>query len=127
MRLHVTPPSPRAFKVIAVVNHLGLEAELAMVDLVNGDQLKPAFVALNPNHRMPMLEDDNFVLWESNAIMQYLAAKRPDAGLWPSDPVRQADVSRGQCWELSHWEPACATLLFERFVKQVFGQGDPDP
>jgi len=127
MRLHVTPPSPRAFKVIAVMNHLGLEAELAMVDLRNGDQLKPAFLALNPNHRMPVLEDDGFVLWESNAIMQYLATKRPDAGLWPSDPVRQADVSRWQCWELAHWEPACSTLLFERFVKQLFGQGDPDP
>ena len=127
MKLYVTPPSPRAFKVIAVMNHLGIEAELAMVDLLNGDQLKPAFLALNPNHRMPVLEDDGFVLWESNAIMQYLAAKRPDAGLWPSDPVRQADVSRWQCWELSHWEPACATLLFERFVKQRFGQGDADP
>jgi len=127
MRLHVTPPSPRAFKVIAVMNHLGLEAELALVDLLNGDQLKPAFLALNPNHRMPVLEDDGFVLWESNAIMQYLAAKRPDTGLWPADPVRQADVSRWQCWELAHWEPACSTLLFERFVKQRFGQGDPDP
>jgi len=127
MKLHVTPPSPRAFKVIAVMNHLGLEAELAMVDLLGGDQLKPAFLALNPNHRMPVLEDDGFVLWESNAIMQYLAAKRPEAGLWPSDPARQADVSRWQCWELAHWEPACSTLLFERFVKQRFGQGDADP
>jgi glutathione S-transferase len=127
MKLHVTPPSPRAFKVVAVMHHLGLEPELAILDLVKGDQMKPEFIALNPNHRMPVLEDDGFVLWESNAIMQYLASKRPESGLWPSDPVRQADVSRWQCWELAHWEPACGTLLFERFVKQLLGQGDPDP
>jgi glutathione S-transferase len=127
MKLHVTPPSPRAFKVVAVMHHLGLEPELAILDLVKGDQMKPEFIALNPNHRMPVLEDDGLVLWESNAIMQYLASKRPESGLWPSDPVRQADVSRWQCWELAHWEPACATLLFERFVKQLLGQGDPDP
>ena len=76
---------------------------------------------------MPVLDDDGFVLWESNAIMQYLASKMPAVGLWPSDPRRQADVSRWQCWELAHWDPACATLIFERFVKRLAGQGDPDP
>jgi glutathione S-transferase len=76
---------------------------------------------------MPVLEDEGFVLWESNAIMQYLASQKPTSGLWPSDPRQQADVSRWQCWELAHWEPACAVLVFERFVKRLTGQGDPDP
>src|SRR5262249_17500128 len=126
MKLHIAPASPRAFKTVMVARHLELEPELAILDLVHGDQMKPEFLALNPNHRMPVLEDDGFVLWESNAIMQYLASKRPESGLWPSDPRQQADVSRWQSWELAHWEPACATLLFERFVKQLFGQGDAD-
>jgi len=60
-------------------------------------------------------------------IIQYLAAKTGDHGLWPSEPKRQADVSRWQCWELAHWGPACGTLVFERFVKKFFGQGDPNP
>ena len=89
--------------------------------------MKPEFAALNPNRKMPVLEDDGFLLWESNAIMQYLASKRPEAGLWPANPRHQADVSRWQCWELAHWERACGTLVFERFVKGRFGQGDPDP
>jgi glutathione S-transferase len=77
---------------------------------------------------MPVLEDDDgFVLWESNAILQYLASKKPAAGLWPSDPRRQADVSRWQNWEASHWAPACGTLAFERLVKKLLGQGDADP
>jgi len=127
MKLYATPPSPRAIKVLATVHHLGLDVELIPVDIVNGENRTAKFLALNPNHRMPVLDDDGFVLWESNAIMQYLASKRPTAGLWPSDPRSQADVSRWQCWELAHWDPACGTLLFQRFVKGLLGQGDPDP
>ena len=85
MKLYVTPPSPRAFKVVAVMHHLALDAELAFVDLLHGDHMKPEFAALNPNRKMPVLEDDGFLLWESNAIMQYLASKRPEAGLWPAE------------------------------------------
>jgi hypothetical protein len=40
---------------------------------------------MNPNKKMPVLEDDGFVLWESNAIPFYLASKKPQSGLWPSD------------------------------------------
>src|SRR5215467_3826863 len=127
LKLHVAPPSPRAFKVLAVARHLGLDFELCPVDLLNGAHLRPEFVALNPNKRMPVLEDDGFVLWESNDITQYLASKKPDAGLLPLDPRRRADVSRWQFWENAHWDPACGTLIFERLLKKVFGQGDPTP
>ncbi len=128
MKLHVFPPSPRAMKVIALAEHLQLEHETRLVDLTKGDQTKPEFTALNPNQRMPVLEDDDgFVLWESNAVLQYLASKKPAAGLWPSDPRRQADVSRWQNWEASHWAQACGTLAFERLVKKLLGQGDADP
>ena len=74
-----------------------------------------------------MLEDDGFVLWESNAITQYLASKKPERGLLPTDPRKCADVSRWQFWESCHWDPACATLIFERMLKKVLGQGDPTP
>ena len=127
MKLHVAPPSPRAFKVLAVARHLGLDFELCPVDLQNGAHLRPEFTALNPNQKMPVLEDGGFVLWESNAIMQYLASKKPDGGLLPQDPRGRADVSRWQFWDGAHWDPACATLVFEHLVKKLFGQGEPDP
>ena len=127
IKLHVAPPSPRAFKVLAVARHLGLDFELCPVDLLNGAHLRPEFAALNPNRRMPVLEDDGFVLWESNAITQYLASKKPERGLLPTDPRKCADVSRWQFWESCHWDPACATLIFERMLKKVLGQGDPTP
>jgi glutathione S-transferase len=127
MKLYVFPPSPRAFKVLSVANHLGLAFETHIVDLSKGQHLTPEFAALNPNKRMPVLEDDGFVLWESNAIIQYLASKKPESGLFPSDPRQRADVSRWQFWDCAHWDAACAILIFERAVKKLFGRGEPDP
>jgi glutathione S-transferase len=127
MKLYVFPPSPRAFKVLSVANHLGLAFETHLVDLSKGDHHKPEFAALNPNRRMPVLEDDGFVLWESNAIIQYLASKKPESGLLPTDPRGRADVSRWQFWDAAHWDAACAILGFERVAKKRLGLGDPDP
>lgn len=127
MKLHVFPPSPRAFKVLAVANYLELKFEACPVDFAKGGNRTPEYTALNPNQRMPTLEDDGFVLWESNAIIQYLSSKKPEAGLLPGDARGRADVSRWQFWESAHWDPACAILLFERVIKKAFGRGDADP
>jgi len=127
MKLHVFPPSPRAVKVLALANHLALDCEIVIVDLFQGGNATPEFAALNANRKMPVLEDDGFVLWESNAILQYLASRRPESGLWPSDPRRQADVARWQFWDCAHWDPTCALFVFERVVKRLAGLGEPDP
>ncbi len=127
INLHVFPASPRSFKVMAVAEHLGLDYKICLVDLTKGDQERPEFVALNPNGRVPVMDDDGFVLWEANAIMQYLATKKPASGLLPTDERRRADVTRWQCWDLAHWDPACATLIFERLVKKLLALGPEDP
>jgi glutathione S-transferase len=127
LNLYVFPPSPRAFKVIALAAHLGIDYEQRMVDLTKGEQRRPEFAKLNPNQRMPVLEEDGFVLWESNAILQYLADKKPASGLLPADPRGRADVTRWQCWDLANWDPACAIMIFERLVKKLLHIGDPDP
>ena len=72
IELYVFPPSPRAFKTMAVANHLGLEWTLRLLDLPKGEHMTPQYGALNPNMRMPTLKDGDYVLWESNAICQYL-------------------------------------------------------
>jgi glutathione S-transferase len=126
IKLHVFPPSPRAFKVLAVASYLRLDCELCIIDFSKGEHKTPQFTALNPNQRMPVLEEDGFVLWESNAITQYLAAKRPESGLLPAEPHRRALVNQWQCWDLAHWDPACATLIFENHVKQLFARGTAD-
>jgi glutathione S-transferase len=127
IELYVFPPSPRAFKPMAVANHLGIDWTMHMVDLVKGEQKSPEFAALNPNQRMPVLKDGDYVLWESNAIGQYLAGRKPESGLFPGDERRRLDVTRWQFWDIAHWDPACAVFLFEYVAKPlVFKGGDPD-
>src|SRR2546428_8065703 len=127
IELYVFPPSPRAFKVMAVANHLGLDYEIRFLDLPKGTHKTPQYAALNPNMRMPTLRDGDFVLWESNAINQYLALRRPESGLFPADERARLDVTRWQCWELAHWDPACAVFAFEYVAKPlVLGIKEPD-
>jgi glutathione S-transferase len=128
MKLHIAPPSPRAIKVVALKNNLGLDCEIRVLDFAKGDHMTPEYAALNPNKLMPVLEDDGLVLWESNAILQYLAAKKPERGLWPSDAKRQADVIRWMSWEGAHWAPdACSILIREHLLKKIFGLGETNP
>jgi glutathione S-transferase len=127
IELYVFPPSPRAFKVMAIANYLGIEPTLHVVDLLKGEQKSPQYAALNPNMRMPTLRDEDYVLWESNAILQYLAAKRRQGGLLPADEKTRLDVTRWQFWDLAHWDPACALFIFENVVKSVvLKSGEPD-
>ena len=127
IELYVFPPSPRAFKVLAVANHLGLDYEIRFVDLPKGAHKTPQFAALNPNVRMPTLKDGDYVLWESNAIGQYLAGKKPDAALLPRDERARLDVTRWQFCDLAHWDPACAVFALEYVAKPLFrGIKEPD-
>ena len=118
IRLHVFPPSPRAIKVIALKNFLGLEAEIRALDYFKAEHLRPQFAELNPNRRMPVLEEDGWVLWESNAILFYLASQTPGSALWPREAREQADVVRWLSWESSHWDPAWDMVITERVKKQ---------
>jgi glutathione S-transferase len=126
MKLYGFPPSPNTWKVRAVAAHLGLPLDFELVDLTKGEQRTPRYLSLNPTGRTPTLVDGDFKLWESTAIMQYLASGKPNA-LWPNDPRTRADIMRWQSWQLAHWNvEACGPLLFERLVKKVLNLGPPD-
>jgi glutathione S-transferase len=125
IELFVFPPSPRAFVVMAVANHLGLDHTLRLVDLRKAEQKAPGYAELNPNMRMPTLREGDYVLWEANAIGQYLALKKPESGLLPKDERTRLDVTRWQFWDLAHWHPACAAFAFEYVAKSLIG-AQPD-
>jgi glutathione S-transferase len=128
MKLYLFPPSSRVLGIVALKNYLGLDCELQPIDLGRGDQLARQYIALNPNKKMPTLEESGFVLWESNAILFYMAAKHPDRGLWPTDVKAQADVLRWLAWESAHWDAeSCGMVAYEKTSKAVLGLGPPDP
>lgn len=125
MKLYDFAFSPNCRKVRAVAYELGASFDLVPVDLVSGAQRGAAFLAVNPNGRVPVLVDDDFVLWESTAIMRYLSAKNGDA-LVPTSPQGRAEMDRWLAWQLAHLGPAMTKVAFERIVKKLTKQGAPD-
>lgn len=127
MKLYCIPPSYNSRKVTAVIRHLGLPVEIVPVDPRAGQNRTPEYLALNPMGRMPtFVDDDGFVLWESNAIMEFLAAKRLGDGLLGAGERGRADVSRWLFWSACHWAPACGKMIWERFFKGWLGRGEPN-
>ena len=126
MKLIGFPASPNTWKVRAVAAHLGIPLEFEFIDLTKGASHTPDYLALNPTGRTPTLIDGGFKLWESAAIMQYLASQKPNS-LWPDDARTRADIMRWQSWSLVHFgKESCEPLLFQRIVKQILNLGPPD-
>ncbi|HVY26663.1 MAG TPA: glutathione S-transferase family protein [Polyangiaceae bacterium] len=125
MKLYDFAFSPNCRKVRAVAYELGLPFEPAHVDLLRGEQKAPAFLSRNPNGRVPVLVDGDLVLWESMAILRYFSAKKGGA-LLPSTARGQAEVDRWLSWQLAHLGPAMSKVSFERVVKRLTNQGEPD-
>ncbi|HTV37936.1 MAG TPA: glutathione S-transferase family protein [Xanthobacteraceae bacterium] len=126
MKLYGFPASPNTWKVRALASYLKIPLEFEFVDLLQGAQHTPAYLAINPTGRTPTLLDGDFTLWESNAILQYLAEKISNS-LWPKDARSRVDISRWQFWQLAHWgAEACAPLIFQRLVKKLANLGPPD-
>src|SRR4051812_8751518 len=102
MKLYTFPIAPNARKVHAVIEHLGLkDIEIHLVDLTKGGQQSPEYLALNPMGRVPTLVDGDLVLWESNAVCEYLCDLQGDTSLFPRDARVRADISRWLYWQAS--------------------------
>jgi glutathione S-transferase len=83
----------------------------------------PAYRALNPNGRIPTIEDGDLVLWESNAIMRYLCETYRGEAIYPSDPRTRAEINRWLDWSLSILSPA-DTKVFLATIRTPEGKQD---
>jgi glutathione S-transferase len=88
--------SPYAWRVQLALEAKGLPYDRKVQSFSAGDTRKPEFVALNPRHRVPTIVDGDFVLYESNAIVEYLDEAYPGRGaaLFPGDARKRATVRR---------------------------------
>lgn len=125
MKLYTFASSPNCWKVLAVVRELALPLEMIQVDLFKGQAKTPAFLAKNPNGRVPVLEEDDLVLWESNAILAYLASHEPTPALLPVEPRERAEVDRWLYWESTQLSPAVWKVGYEKIMKPIMKQA-PD-
>lgn len=128
MKFYSFPPSPNVRKVNAVIAHLGIaDIEHRIVNLPKGEHRLPEFLAINPMGKLPALSDDSgLLLWESNAICQFLCERQGDTPLYPREPRVRADIARWLFWEASTWSPVTEILTHENVRKPMLGVGEPD-
>ncbi len=98
-------------KVLWCCGELGLPFEREDRGGPFGGNHDPDYLALNPNAVVPTIIDDGFVLWESNAIIRYLAAKHAPGTLWPDDLQARASGERWMDWQANVVRPALQPMI----------------
>jgi len=98
-------------KVLWCCEEIGLPFDRQDVGGEFGKNKAPEYLALNPNGLVPTINDDGFVLWESNSCVRYLAAKYGKGKLWPADLQVAASASRWMDWQLSTGNGPIGTLF----------------
>ncbi|RDD62841.1 glutathione S-transferase family protein [Ferruginivarius sediminum] len=93
-------------KVMWTVGELGLAHHRHDVGRGFGGNDQPWFLALNPNGTVPTIDDEGTVVWESNAIVRYLAARYAAGTLWPQDPAARAAADIWMDWQQTAVNPA---------------------
>ena len=115
--------SPR--KACAVARYVNAPVEYVYLDLRKGEHQVPAYLALNPNGKVPTLIDGERIVWEADAVMCHLS-QRTGADLWPGD-ARQLEIVQWLSWNAQHFYRHGGALYFEHIIKPRFGLGGPDP
>ena len=104
--------SSNVMKVVWLLDELGLPYERTDVGGTFGGTDAPEYVAMNPNRTIPTLVEGDFVLWESNAILRYLASAHvADAPIWPADVRARASIDRWMDWQQTVAGPPHGVLL----------------
>jgi len=112
--------SPYAWRAQLALEHKALPYELKVLSFAAGDTRKPEFLALNPRHRVPVLVDNDFVLYESSAIVEYLDDAYPGRGapLFPGDARTRAIIRRMICEVDEDFDAALDPLTTQAFSKK---------
>jgi glutathione S-transferase len=111
-------------KALWCCEEIGLEYSRIDAGLAFGVVNTPEYRKLNPNGVVPTIDDDGFVLWESNAVVRYLAAKHSEGRLWPRDVVMRANADRWMDWQTTTLWPALRPL-FMGLVRTPAEKRDP--
>ena len=104
-------------KVMWCVDELGVAHEHIHIPFGRAKE-DPAYLAINPNGRVPTIEEDGFILWESNSCVRYIAARFGAGSLWPTDPRVRADAERWMDWQLTTLSEPTDTIFIGLVVKQ---------
>lgn len=112
MRLYARRTSSNCQKVLWFLGELGLDYEFIATGGDAGGLDAPEYRALNPNGRVPTLVDRDLAVWESHAILRYLAAAYGGDAWWPADPGERSRVERWMDWSQSGFDRAFMDLFW---------------
>lgn len=124
LKIYGSDFSAPANKVRFAANALGLDYEYKAVDMRAGEHLSPEHKKLHPAGKVPVIDDGGFVLFESNAILRYLAEKTGSA-LYPKDLQRRALVDQWMEFTTIHVGAAVGKVMYNRVFAPVLKQ-EPD-
>ncbi len=110
-------------KVVWTAQELGLDFQRTEAGGAFGLVKTPEYVRLNPNSLVPVIEDDGFVLWESNTIVRYLCASR-DSAMYPLDLRQRFDAERWMDWQQTTVNPA-SRAGFWQLIRTPAAQQNP--
>lgn len=111
-------------KVMWLVGELGLAHEHLQLGGSFGGLDNPAFLAMNPHGRVPTIDDAGTIVWESHAILRYLAAKYGGATWWSADASRRAEVDQWMDWSQCTLQPDFLMGVFWGFYRTPEAQRD---
>lgn len=110
-KLYTHPVSANGRKVLALSHHLKLKPDIKMINVYKGEGQTTEYLSINPLGKIPTLVEKDFVLCESNAILQYISDVYGSSNLSPSLPQAKANIARWLFWESSHWQPSTSVVL----------------
>lgn len=118
--LYYMAASPPSRSALVTARQLGVDLDIRLIDLFAGEHLSEDFVKINPQHTVPTLDDNGFILWESRAICTYLANKYGDKDgddFYPRDERRRAMVDRRLYFDATTLYAAVSDLVKPLFTR----------
>jgi glutathione S-transferase len=99
--------------------HLNIDMEIKDLKLMEGEHMKPEFLKINPQHCIPTLDDNGFVLWESRAIITYLVNEYGEnSSLYPKDPKKRAIVDRMLYYDMGTFGKALMDWVYPQILNR---------
>ena len=118
MKLYDFTLSGNCQKIRMMLAMLGIEYETQTISLLDKEQFSPEFLAINPFHKVPVIDDDGFVLRDSAAILIYLARKYGKSDWHPDDPAEIAEIQQWLSFSVNEvfngFAMARALIIFKR-------------
>jgi glutathione S-transferase len=127
LTLYATPVSANGRKVLAAAHALWSPVRIVNIDVYRGEGRSPEYLKINPTGKIPTLTDGDFTLWESNAILIYLAEAHGGYALWSQAAAERGKIAQWLFWESAHWQPVLSAALSGVVGHVLFPDKLPSP